>query len=126
MTMLNLKNKPKQSKGTSTTKTFKYLLPLFIFLPIFFLINYRFIGAYNNLPTYTSNDLEKYNGDDPNKPVYLAFNGFVYDITPGRSIFYNPGMSYHYLAGRDSTSELNVFGGAIIKHKYKIVGIYTP
>jgi predicted heme/steroid binding protein len=66
--------------------------------------------------------LQQYDGTNPDKPVYLGLNGFVYDITPGRADFYDPGQPYHFIAGRDSSQELNMVGGEIIRRKYKIVG----
>jgi predicted heme/steroid binding protein len=77
----------------------------------------------NNLPIYTIDVLSIYNGDDLTKPVLIAYDGYVYDVSPGREEFYNHGMDYHYLTGRDSTKELNIVGGSIIKKKYKIIGI---
>ncbi|KKR31495.1 MAG: hypothetical protein UT63_C0068G0005 [Candidatus Gottesmanbacteria bacterium GW2011_GWC2_39_8] len=67
-------------------------------------------------------ELSKFNGTDPNKPIYIAYNGEVYDVSGGRN-FYKPGGTYHFLAGRDSTSELNIAGGAIIKRKYPVIGV---
>lgn len=70
---------------------------------------------------FTVEELKQYDGTDENKPIYLAYNGDVYDVTPGKD-YYNSQGVYHYLAGRDSTTELNFAGGGIIKVKYKIVG----
>lgn len=77
-----------------------------------------------NLVVYTSESLQHFNGDDLSKPVLIAYEGYVYDVSPGRNDFYNNGKDYHYLTGRDSTVELNMVGGTIIKSKYKVVGIY--
>lgn len=76
----------------------------------------------SNLKTYTIEDLKPFDGSDPQKPIYIAMNGYVYDVSAGRS-FYEIGGSYHYLAGKDSSSELNLIGGDIIKRKYPVVGI---
>lgn len=70
---------------------------------------------------YTTEELKQYEGTDENKPIYLAYNGDVYDVTLGKE-YYNSQGVYHYLAGRDCTAELNFAGGGIIKTKYKIVG----
>ena len=75
-----------------------------------------------NLKSYTNEELALYNGSDENKPVLLGFEGYVYDVSPGRKDFYDKGQSYNYLVGRDSTKELRIVGGNIIKNKYKIVG----
>ncbi|KAL1634626.1 hypothetical protein SLS58_010621 [Diplodia intermedia] len=45
--------------------------------------------------------LSAYDGSDPSKPIYLALNGTIYDVTPGRH-FYGPGGGYHFFAGRDA------------------------
>jgi len=69
----------------------------------------------------TLEELKKYNGDNQNLPIYIGMNGYVYDVTAGKK-FYQPGGSYHDLAGRDSSTELNMAGGGIIKSKYPVVG----
>jgi len=74
-----------------------------------------------DLKTFTLDQLKKYNGNDDNLPVYLAYQGLVYDVSAGRK-FYKKGGSYHYLAGKDSTTELNLVGGDIIKRKYPVIG----
>lgn len=47
-------------------------------------------------------DLAKYDGSDPNTPIYLALNGTIYDVTAGRRI-YGSGGSYNVFAGKDAT-----------------------
>ncbi|KAN0064651.1 hypothetical protein ACQY0O_002281 [Thecaphora frezii] len=47
-------------------------------------------------------ELAFYNGRDPNKPVYIAILGDVYDVTAGRHI-YGPGGSYEFFSGRDAS-----------------------
>ena len=73
------------------------------------------------LRTYTEAELAQYTGVDPIKPILLALDGSVYDVTAGKE-FYQPGGSYHDLAGKDSSAELHLVGGDIIKRKYPIVG----
>lgn len=75
----------------------------------------------NSLPLFTSEILAKYDGSDPSLPIYIAFEGNVYDVTPGKS-YYEPGGTYHFLAGSDGTALLSVIGGDIIKKKYSVVG----
>jgi predicted heme/steroid binding protein len=75
-------------------------------------------------PEYTEVDLSKYDGTNADLPIYIALNGDVYDVSEGRG-FYEPGGTYHYLAGRDSSKELNMIGGTIIANKYPIVGVLT-
>jgi predicted heme/steroid binding protein len=84
-------------------------------------LNYRKPG-FSSGRTFTSTELSLYNGDDPNLPVYLAMDGLVYDVSAGRSDFYNPDMPYHYLTGKDSSTELHFAGGGIIKVKYPVIG----
>jgi len=74
-----------------------------------------------DLPSFTLDELKKYDGTDPQLPIYLAYEGKVYDLSSGRS-FYQSGATYHFLAGKDSTTELNFAGGGIIKSKYPVVG----
>jgi len=74
--------------------------------------------------TMTTQELSKYNGDDPNLPIYIGLNGLVYDVSEGRS-FYDTNGSYHYLAGKDSSSDLNLIGGDIIVRKYKPIANLT-
>lgn len=111
-------------------KNNKYLL-VFVFLLIIcdiLYFNFKKVSTegidINSLPVFNEQSIKEFNGTDLNKPVYIAFEGYVYDVSPGRADFYNDGMSYHYLAGRDSTVDLHIAGGSIIKRKYKIVGVY--
>ncbi len=71
--------------------------------------------------TYTESDLKPFDGTDPNKPIYIGLNGFVYDVSAGREYYQSDGP-YHYLAGKDSSVELNEIGGAIISRKYPVIG----
>ena len=77
------------------------------------------------LKNFTAQELKKFDGTDENLPIYMAYNGDVYDVTAGRE-FYKVGGSYHDLAGKDSTTELNIAGGGIIKVKYQIIGKLVP
>jgi len=73
-------------------------------------------------PQFTMNQIIQHDGTDTSKPIYLVYEGNVYDVTAGQK-YYAPGGSYHYLTGRDATGELRLFGGDIIQKKYPIVGI---
>ncbi|THW33240.1 cytochrome b5 [Aureobasidium pullulans] len=54
-------------------------------------------------PLYlTDEELSAYDGKDASKPVYIALNGTIYDVTAGRHV-YGPGGSYNFFAGRDAT-----------------------
>lgn len=72
--------------------------------------------------TFTTEDLSKYNGSNPELPIYIGLNGVVYDVSQGAADFYAKGKSYNYLTGKDSSKELNLIGGSIIKKKYPAVG----
>ena len=78
----------------------------------------------SSLPHISPNELAKHDGSDAHLPIYIALNGLVYDVTSGKS-YYIPGGVYHYLAGKDSSLQLNFIGGDIIKEKYPIVGILS-
>lgn len=55
-----------------------------------------------NGPFYmTERELLAYDGRDPSKPLYLAINGTIYDVSNGRRM-YGPGGSYSFFAGRDA------------------------
>jgi predicted heme/steroid binding protein len=46
--------------------------------------------------------LKKYDGTNPDLPIYLAINGTIYDVSNGRR-HYGPGGSYHFFAGADAS-----------------------
>ena len=46
--------------------------------------------------------MSAYDGTDPSRPIYLAINGTIFDVSAGRRT-YGPGGSYHVFAGRDAT-----------------------
>ncbi|KAG6308166.1 hypothetical protein E4U45_002166 [Claviceps purpurea] len=53
-------------------------------------------------PLYmTEQELLVHDGRDPSKPLLLAINGTIYDVSNGRRM-YGPGGSYHFFAGRDA------------------------
>lgn len=74
-----------------------------------------------NLREISRVELRKHDGSDESIPIYLAYEGRVYDVSEGRE-YYKKGGVYHYLAGKDSTVELNIAGGSIIKRKYPVIG----
>ena len=79
----------------------------------------------SNLPEYTAAALSRYNGEKSDLPIYIALDGYVYDVTAGKS-YYVPGGTYHSIAGKDASRELHMFGGDIVKGKYPVVGIFIP
>ena len=50
----------------------------------------------------TDTELAQFNGADPTKPIYLAVNGSVYDVSASPHM-YGPGGGYHFFSGRDAT-----------------------
>ncbi|KAL2265799.1 hypothetical protein VTJ83DRAFT_6899 [Remersonia thermophila] len=53
-------------------------------------------------PLYlTPAELARYDGTDPSKPIYLAINGTIYDVSSNPRT-YGPGGSYHFFAGCDA------------------------
>ena len=46
-------------------------------------------------------ELLQYDGSDPSKPIYLALNGTIYDVSASPQT-YGPGGSYHFFAGHDA------------------------
>ena len=43
-----------------------------------------------------------FDGNDPTKPIYLAINGTIFDVSAGARM-YGPGGGYHGFAGRDAS-----------------------
>lgn len=55
-----------------------------------------------NLRAFTPEEIAEYDGTDPNKPIYMAVKGVVFDVTSGKD-FYGKGKSYNALVGKDAT-----------------------
>jgi len=119
------------------TYLFAALTVLFLATAGFMLIS-RYVGAQVAVPDgtsavagsavarrYTASELARYDGSDSALPILLAMNGEVYDVTAGKE-YYVPGGTYHFLAGHDSSAELNLIGGDIIRRKYPVVGVLDP
>jgi predicted heme/steroid binding protein len=47
-------------------------------------------------------ELAQFDGTDESKPIYLAINGTIFDVSANRRT-YGPGGSYHIFAGRDAS-----------------------
>jgi predicted heme/steroid binding protein len=77
---------------------------------------------YAELKKFNKSELSHYNGVE-NEKTYLGYHCLIYDVTSGKSDYYAEGKGYHYLVGRDSTKQLEIFGGSIIQEKYPVVGI---
>ncbi|KAI5801112.1 hypothetical protein EDC01DRAFT_716374 [Geopyxis carbonaria] len=50
----------------------------------------------------TDAELALYGGQDPTKPIYVAINGSVFDVSANPNM-YGPGGGYHFFAGRDAS-----------------------
>lgn len=69
----------------------------------------------------TDTQLAEYNGIDADKPILIAIDGVLYDVSEGAR-FYGEGEVYHFLAGTDATQALEWVGTGIITEKYPSVG----
>lgn len=79
------------------------------------------MNTQESLKVLTLDYIKEFDGTDNAKPIYMGMNGLVYDVSAGRE-FYKLDGPYHYLAGKDSSTELNMIGGSIIKRKYPVIG----
>ncbi|KAF2764442.1 hypothetical protein EJ03DRAFT_378608 [Teratosphaeria nubilosa] len=50
----------------------------------------------------TEKEMEQYDGTDDSKPIYLAINGTIFDVSASPS-FYGPGGHYHHFTGKDAS-----------------------
>ncbi|MBW0534455.1 hypothetical protein O181_074170 [Austropuccinia psidii MF-1] len=53
----------------------------------------------------TIEELSRFDGSDPSKPIYVAIKGIVFDVSAKREV-YGPGGSYHVFAGKDGSKGL--------------------
>ncbi|OGQ58356.1 MAG: hypothetical protein A3J24_08880 [Deltaproteobacteria bacterium RIFCSPLOWO2_02_FULL_53_8] len=56
------------------------------------------------MKTFTEEELKKYDGSNPDNPIYFASNGKVYDVT--NSPLFIEGMHFEHFAGCDLTEYL--------------------
>ena len=74
---------------------------LFNYNPWF--LNYSKIAQWWTGPLLlTPAQLALFNGTDPTRPIFLAINNTIFDVTAGKHT-YGPGGSYEVFAGRDAT-----------------------
>lgn len=57
-----------------------------------------------SMKTFDENELKQYDGSEPGKPIYFAFNGKVYDATD--SPLFIDGMHFEHFSGCDLTEFL--------------------
>ncbi|CAG8441827.1 9444_t:CDS:2 [Acaulospora morrowiae] len=109
-------NSKEPRKSTSVAKII--LKGFLIFIVTFFLSSYliteSWTWGYKNKYTnwkrwiprkeiiFTEEELAKYDGSDPNLPIYLAMNGEVFDVTAGKQ-YYGKDSGYNFFAGRDAS-----------------------
>ncbi|ELT93549.1 hypothetical protein CAPTEDRAFT_223862 [Capitella teleta] len=56
----------------------------------------------NNVKIFTDAEILRFDGSDPNLPLYMGIKGVVFDVSEGFD-FYGKEKSYNALIGRDST-----------------------
>lgn|GEM_PF-1445238 len=78
--------------------------------------------AQSELRKFSKEELKVFDGSQDDQPIYIGLNGKVYDVSKGRD-FYKTGAGYHYLAGKDSSADLNIFGASLITNKYSVIGL---
>lgn len=103
-----------------------FVVVLLVFDVIFLNTQQTKTVAAPRLPVYSPVVLAQYDGTDPSKPILLALDGLVYDVSVGRDSYYAPGKPYHILAGVDASALLHIAGGDIITRKYPVVGRMSP
>ncbi|KAG0300076.1 hypothetical protein BGZ98_009504 [Dissophora globulifera] len=106
-------------KKTSSSSWRQSLLQgLLLSLLFFFLSSYvitdtwlwGYSGKYSNwrhwIPrkqiVLTQKELAQYDGTDPSKPIYLAIQGEVFDVSAGRP-YYSKGGGYGFFSGKDAS-----------------------
>ncbi|CAM6056466.1 unnamed protein product [Sphagnum tenellum] len=58
-----------------------------------------------HIGSISEDELNKYDGTDPKKPILVAIRGSIYDVSSGKS-FYGPGGSYAVFSGKDASRAL--------------------
>eukprot|EP01134_Creolimax_fragrantissima_P005962 CFRG5962T1 len=51
---------------------------------------------------FSTEELAKFDGTNPDGIIFLGFNGVVYDVTAGKQ-YYAPGGGYSFFSGKDAT-----------------------
>ncbi len=57
------------------------------------------------MKTFNEDELREFDGSDPEKPVYIAFNGKVYDVSD-HPLFID-GLHFEHSAGMDLTEDMD-------------------
>lgn len=115
-------------KNLKATKyqTVLFVVALLVFDVLFLSARQTKTIAVPQLPVYSREVLSEYDGTDSSKPILLALDGLIYDVSMGRDSYYAPGKPYHALVGADASALLHIAGGDIISKKYPVVGRLLP
>ncbi|KAK3580758.1 hypothetical protein CHS0354_023043 [Potamilus streckersoni] len=57
---------------------------------------------------FTAEEIRKYDGSDPKKPIYMGVRGVVFDVSDGKG-FYGKGSEYNALVGKDATRAVAIW-----------------
>ncbi|KAL3875264.1 hypothetical protein ACJMK2_038186 [Sinanodonta woodiana] len=57
---------------------------------------------------FTADEIRKYDGSDPKKPLYMGVRGVVFDVSDGKG-FYGKGSEYNALVGKDATRAVAIW-----------------
>lgn len=72
-----------------------------------FALKYPKVGELTPPLELTTDELAKYDGTDPSKPLYVSIRGVIFDVTPGKH-FYGPEGAYPF-AGHECSRALAKF-----------------
>lgn len=75
------------------------------------------------MKVFTEEELKQYDGSDPDKPVYIAYKGKVYDATDNP--LFQDGMHFEHPSGCDLTDDMEdaPHEDEVMEH-LKVVGEY--
>ncbi len=75
------------------------------------------------MKVFTEEELKRYDGSNPDNPIYIAYKGKVYDVT--ESPLFKDGMHFEHCAGCDLTEFLeDAPHGEEVLEELKEVGEY--
>lgn len=64
-------------------------------------VKHRLVDPSPNHRIFSEEELSQFDGSDPSKPIYVAVNGMVFDVS-SRPDTYGPIGAYHFFSGRDA------------------------
>ena len=73
------------------------------------------------LGTFSEKELKMYDGYSPKRPVFIAIDGYVYNVGRDRKL-YSPGGANHIFTGKNLKASVYI-GGEITKDRYPLVGV---